>query len=146
MQLKKCLRKGCKLFAVKVADLLLNENQTSLKQHPVLEEFPNVFLEEIPSLPPQREIDFSIELLPGSAPVSKVLYRMSIPELTKLNIQLQGLLKKGYIKPTVCPWGAPVLFVKKKDGTLRLCIDYRHLNKVTIKNKYPLPRINDMFD
>lgn len=146
IQLKKCLRKGCKLFAIKVTELLLNENQTSLKQHPVLEEFPDVFPQEIPGLPPPREIDFSIELLPGSAPVSKVPYRMSIPELTELKIQLQELLEKGYIRPSVSPWGAPVLFVKKKDGTLRLCIDYRHLNKVTIKNKYPLPRINDLFD
>jgi len=71
---------------------------------------------------------------------------MSIPELTELKIQLQELLEKGYIKPSVSPWGAPVLFVKKKDKTLRLCIDYQHLNKVTIKNKYPLPRINDLFD
>jgi len=78
--------------------------------------------------------------------VSKVPYRMSIPELTELKIQLQELLEKGYIKPSVSPWGAPVLFVKKKDKTLILCIDYRHLNKVTIKNKYPLPRINDLFD
>ena len=101
-----------------------------------------MFPEEIPGLPPQREIDLSIELLPGSAPVSKVPYQMSIPELTELKIQLQELLEKGYIRPSVSPWGAPVLFVKKKDGTLRLCIDYRHLNKVTIKNKYPLPRIN----
>ena len=88
MQLKQCLKKGCNLFAVKVTDLLLNENQTSLKQHPVLEEFPDVFPEEIPGLPPQREIDFSIELLPGSVLVSKVPYQMSILELTELKIQL----------------------------------------------------------
>ena len=133
MQLNKCLRKGYKLYAIRVLDLLLNENQTPLKQHPVLDEFPNVFPEEIPGLPPQREIEFSIELLPGSAPVSKVPYQMSIPELTELKIQLQELLEKGYIRPSVSPSGAPVLFIKKKDGTLRLCIDYRHLNKVTIK-------------
>ena len=78
--------------------------------------------------------------------MSKVPYRMSIPELTELKIQLQELLEKGYIKPSVSPWGVPVLFVKKKDKTLILRIDYRHLNKVTIKNKYPLPRINDLFD
>jgi len=133
MQLKKCLRKGCKLYVIRVLDLLLNENQTPLKQHSVLDEFPDVFPKEIPGLPPQREIDFSIELLPGSTPVSKVPYRMSIPKLTELKIQLQELLEKGYIRPSVSPWGAPVLFIKKKDGTLRLCIDYRHLNKVTIK-------------
>ena len=124
MQLNKCLRKGYKLYAIRVLDLLLNENQTPLKQHPVLDEFPDVFPEEIPGLPPQREIDFSIELLPGSTPVSKVPYRMSIPELTKLKIQLQELLEKRYIRPSVSPWGASVLLVKKKDGTLRLYIDY----------------------
>ena len=133
MQLKRCLRKGYKLYSITVLELRLNENHTPLKQHMVLDEFPDVFLEEIPGLPPQREIQFSIELLPGSAPVSKVPYRMSIPELTELKIQLQELLEKGYIRPSVSPWGAPVLFIKKKDGTLRLCIDYRNLNKVTIK-------------
>ena len=127
------MRKGYKIYGIRVLDLLLNENQTPLKQHSVLDEFPDVFPEEIPGLPPQHEIDFSIELLPRSTPVSKVPYRMSIPKLTELKIQLQELLEKGYIRPSVSPWGAPVLFIKKKDGTLRLCIDYRHLNKVTIK-------------
>ena len=106
----------------------------------------DVFPEEIPGLPPQREIDFSIEIVPGSAPVSKIPYHMSILELTELKIQLQALLDKGNNRPSVSPWGAPVLFVKKKDGALRLCINYRQLNKVTIKNKYPLPQINDMFN
>ena len=91
----------------------------------MLNEFMDVFSEEIPGLPPQREIDFSIETIPGSAPTSKVPYQMSIPDLTELKIQLQELLDKGYIRPSVSPWGAPVLFVKKKDGTLRMCIDYR---------------------
>ena len=106
----------------------------------------DVFPEEIPGLPPQREIDLSIEIVPGSTPVSKICYSMSILELIESKIQLQELLDKGYIRPSVSPWGAPILFVKKRDGTLRLCIDYRDLNKVTIKNKYPLPRINDLFD
>ena len=128
MKLKKCLGKGCKLYAIRVLELRLNENQTPLKQHTVLDEFPDVFPEEIPGLPPQREIQFSIELLPGSTPVSKVPYQMSIPELTELKIQLQELLEKGYIRPSVSPSGAPVLFIKRKDGTLRLCIDYRNLN------------------
>ena len=105
-----------------------------------------MFVNEIPELTPRREIDFSIDLLPGSAPISKAPYRMSLPELIELKIQLQELLDKEYIRPSVSPWGAPVLFVKKKDGTLRLCIDYRQLKKMTINNKYPLPRINDMFD
>jgi hypothetical protein len=82
----------------------------------------------------------------GAAPVSKTPYRMSTIELKELQMQLEEILKKGYIHPSVSPWGSPVLFVKKKNGTLRLCIDFRQLNKVTIKNKHPLPRINDLFD
>jgi hypothetical protein len=83
----------------------------------VLRDFKDVFADEIPELPPRREIDFSIDLIPGSSPVSKAPYKMSIPELTELKIQIQELLDKGYIRPSVSPWGAPVLFVKKKDGT-----------------------------
>ena len=112
----------------------------------MLQEFRDVFPNEIPGLAPKRDIDFTIELVPGAAPVSKEPYRMSIPEMLELKMQLQELLEKKYIRPSVSPWGAPVLFVKKKDGTLRLCIDYRHLNKVTMKNKYHLPRIDDLFD
>ena len=97
-------------------------------------------------MPPKREIDFTIDLVPGTAPISKAPYRMAPAEMGELKEQLQDLLDKGYIRPSASPWGAPVLFVKKKDGGLRLCIDYRELNKVTIKNKYPLPRINDLFD
>ena len=104
--------------------------------------FPN----EILGLPLKRDTDFTIELMPGATPVSKAPYRMSTPEMLELKMQLQELLDKKYIHPSVSPWGAPVLFVKKKDGTLRLCIDYRQLNKVTMKNKYPLPRIDDLFD
>ena len=83
--------------------------------------------------------------MPGATPVSRAPYRMSLPELMELKMQLQELLDKGYIRPSVSPWGAPVLFVKKKDGTFRMCIDYRQLNKLTIKNRYPLPRIDDIF-
>ncbi|KAL5580647.1 hypothetical protein UlMin_013089 [Ulmus minor] len=101
---------------------------------------------KLPGIPPDREISFEIELLPGSAPVSKAPYRMAPAELKELQIQLRELLDKGFIRPSYSPWGAPVLFVKKKDGTLRMCIDYRELNKLTIKNKYPLPRIDDLFD
>jgi hypothetical protein len=100
----------------------------------------------VPGLPPKRDIDFSINLMPGAAPVSKTPYRTSTPELKELQLQLKELLKKGYIHPSVSPWGAPVLFVKNKYGTMRLCIDFRQLNKVTVKNKYPLPRIDDLFD
>jgi hypothetical protein len=104
------------------------------------------FLEEVPGLSWRRDIDFLIELAPGVVSVSRTPYRMSTPELVKLKLQLKEMMDKGYIRPSVSPWGAPVLFLKKKDGTLRLCIDYRQLNKVTIKNKYPLPRIDDLFD
>lgn len=97
-------------------------------------------------MPPQREIDFTIELLPGTAPVAIAPYRMAPAELRELKAQLQDLLDKGFIRPSFSPWGAPVLFVKKKDGSLRLCIDYRQLNQATVKNRYPLPRIDDLFD
>ncbi|KAL0536750.1 hypothetical protein IC582_025710 [Cucumis melo] len=97
-------------------------------------------------LPPDREIEFTIELLPGTTPISQAPYRMAPSELKELKMQLQELVDKGYIRPSVLPWGALALFVKKKDVTLRLCMDYRQLNKVTIRNKYPLPRIDDLFD
>ena len=97
-------------------------------------------------MPPARTLEFTIELNPGTAPISKAPYRMAPPEMSELKTQLQDLFDKGYIRPSASPWGAPVLFVKKKDGSMRLCIDYRELNNVTIKNKYPLPRIDDLFD
>ena len=112
----------------------------------VVNEYLDVFPEELPGLPPERELEFSIDLLPGTAPISKAPYRMAPVELQELKVQLKEMLDKGFIRPSVSPWGAPVLFVKKKDGSLRLCIDYRLLNQVTIKNKYPLPRIDDLFD
>ncbi|KAG8488163.1 hypothetical protein CXB51_018403 [Gossypium anomalum] len=101
---------------------------------------------ELPGLPPNREVEFVIDVLPGTAPISVAPYRMAPAELRELKTQLQELLDRGFIRPSMSPWGAPVLFVKKKDGSLRLCIDYRQLNKVTVKNKYPLPRIDDLFD
>ena len=115
MQLKKCMIKGCTLYVLWVADLLLNEGQTQVKDHPILSKFMDVFSEEIPGLPPQREIDLSIKIVLGSTPVYKICYSMSILELIELKIQLQELLEKGYIRPSVSPWGAPVLFVKKMD-------------------------------
>jgi hypothetical protein len=105
-----------------------------------------LYIKQKQGLPLKRDIDFSVNLIPGVAPVSKTPYRMSILELKELQLQLEELLKKGYIRPSVSPWGASVLFVKKKDGTLRLCINFRQLNKVIVKNTYPLPRIDDLFD
>ncbi|KAK4407587.1 Transposon Ty3-G Gag-Pol polyprotein [Sesamum angolense] len=112
----------------------------------VVREFPNVFPEELPGLPPHREVDFEIDTIPGAAPISITPYRMALLELKELKKQLEELLDKGFIRPSISPWGAPVLFVKKKDGSMRLCIDYRQLNRITIKNKYPLPRIDDLLD
>jgi len=112
----------------------------------VVKEFPDVFPEDLPGMPPEREIEFVIDLLPGTAPISKRPYRMAVNELEELKKQLRELQSKGYIRPSSSPWGAPVIFVEKKDGTQRMCVDYRSLNEVTIKNKYPLPRIEDLFD
>ena len=112
----------------------------------VVNEFPDVFPEDLPGMPPDRDIEFIIELLPGTAPISKRPYRMAGKELEELKSQIKELEEKGYIRPSASPWGAPVLFVDKKDGGRRMCVDYRSLNEVTIKNKYPLPRIDDLFD
>jgi hypothetical protein len=109
-------------------------------------EFPNVFPEDLPRLPPERGVEFVIELKPGMNPISRRSYRMPPNELAELKTQLQDLLEKGFIKPSSSPWGCPAIFVKKKDQTLRMCVDYRPLNVVTIKNKYPLPWIDILFD
>ena len=97
-------------------------------------------------MPPVREVEFTIDLMPGTTPISVAPYRFAPAELTELKIQLEELQSRGFIRPSVSPWGAPALFVKKKDGSLRMCIDYRKLNRVTVKNRYPMPRIDDLFD
>jgi hypothetical protein len=117
-----------------------------LKDIPIVCEYPDVFPDDLPGMPPDRDIEFIIELQPGTAPISKRSYRMPPNELVELKIQLQDLLDKGFIRPSASPWGCPALFVKKKDNSLRLCVDYHPLNAVTIKNKYPLPRIDILFD
>ncbi|XP_072078032.1 uncharacterized protein [Arachis hypogaea] len=122
------------------------ETQQEFCEIPVVQDFSDVFPEDIPSFPPTREVEFSIELMPGTGPISVAPYRMAPLELTELKNQLEELLQKGFIQPSASPWGAPVLFVKKKDGSMRLCVDYRQLNKITVKNKYPLPRIDDLMD
>jgi hypothetical protein len=111
----------------------------------VVEEFMDVFLEELPGMPLEREVEFYMDLVLGTAPITKRPYRMAPTELAELNLQIAELQLKGFICPSSSPWGAPVLFVTKKDGSMRMCIDYRSLNEVTIKNKYPLPRIDDLF-
>ncbi|XP_061999269.1 uncharacterized protein LOC133716595 [Rosa rugosa] len=141
---KKLLNKGCQAYLAHIVDT--KREVLNIEDILVVRKFPDVFPDELPGLPPVREIDFTIELLPGTTPIYQAPYRMAPAELKELKTQLQELLDKGFIRPSVSPWGAPVLFVKKKDDTLRLCIDYRKLNKVTVKNKYPLPRIDDLFD
>jgi hypothetical protein len=112
----------------------------------VVRNFPDVFPEELPGMPPDREVEFFIDLLPGTAPLSKRTYRMSVEELKELKKQLTELQEAGYIRLSSSPWGALVLFVHKKDGSQRMCVFYRSLNDVTVKNKYLLPRIEDLFD
>jgi hypothetical protein len=104
------------------------------------------FPDDLPGLPPDWDVEFKIELLPGTAPISRRPYRMPPNELAKLKVQLNELLKKGLIRPSLSPWGCPAIFVKKKDQSLRMCVDYRPLNAVTVKNKYPLPHIDILFD
>jgi hypothetical protein len=120
--------------------------ERKLKDIHVVREFRDVFPDDLPRMPPERAIEFKIELQPGTAPISMALYKMSHVELKELKIQLQGLLDKGYIRPSISPWGCSALFVEKKDKELCLCVDFRLLTAVTIKNKYPLPRIDILFD
>ena len=109
-------------------------------------EYEDVFSNELPRLPSHRDVDFTIELHPRTSPISMTPHRMAPVELQEIKVQLQELFDKGFIRSSTSPWGALVLFAKKKDKTLRLCIAYRHLSRVTIKNRYPLSRINDLFD
>jgi hypothetical protein len=128
-------------------DSMLNQTKAiALEDIKVVWEYPDVFPVELLGMPPDRDIEFLIELLPGAPPISKWPYRMPINELVELKKQIAELQAKGFIRPSSSPWGAPVLFVEKKDGIQRMCVDYQSLNEVTIKNKYPLPRIKDLFD
>ena len=138
------VRKGCEAY---LAYLIETEKaRPSVSDVPTGSDYSDVFPEEFPGLPPPREIEFTIDVVLGATPAPITPYRMAPVEIKELKLQLQELLEKGFIRPCVSPWGAPVLFVKKRDGTFRLCIDYRQLNKLTVKNKYPLPRIDDLFD
>ncbi|GKF37788.1 putative reverse transcriptase domain-containing protein, partial [Tanacetum coccineum] len=112
----------------------------------IVQDFPKVFPEDFPGLPPTRQVEFQIDLVPGAAPVARAPYRLAPSEMKELSEQLKELSDKGFIRPSSLPWGAPVLFVKKKDGSFRMCIDYQELNKLTVKNRYPLPRIDNLFD
>ncbi|KAM2294350.1 hypothetical protein ACFX1S_034260 [Malus domestica] len=144
MRARKLLSKGCQGY---LAHVVLNDVvPNSVEEVGVVRHYPDVFPDDLPGLPPNRDVEFSIDLLPGTDLISLTPYRMAPAELRELKIQLQELIDKGFIQPSTSPWGALVLFVRKKDGTLRLCIDYRQLIRVTIKNRYPLPRIDDLFD
>jgi hypothetical protein len=126
---------------------LLNKVQgTSLNEIRIAQEYPDVFPEDLPGMPPDRDIEFIIELLPGTPLISKRPYRIPVNELVELKKKITELQSKGFIRPSSSPWGAPVLFVEKKDGIQQMCVDYRSLNEVTIKNKYPFLRIEDLFD
>ncbi|GKD91561.1 putative reverse transcriptase domain-containing protein, partial [Tanacetum coccineum] len=130
------------------ARLLISAKTRDKKQEEivVVRDFPEVFSDDLSGLPPLQEIEFRIELIPGAVPIAKSPYRLTPSELEELSRQLKELQDKGFIRPSSLPWGAPVLFVKKKDGSFRMCIDYRELNKLTVKNRYPLLRIDDLFD
>ncbi|GJW97409.1 reverse transcriptase domain-containing protein [Tanacetum coccineum] len=138
------ISRGCQVFMIQVMEKKSDEKK--LEDIPVVKEFPDVFPEDLPGLPPVRQVEFQIDLIPRAAPVARTPYRLAPSEMQELSNQLQELTDRGFIRPSTSPWGAPVLFVKKKDGSFRMCIDYRELNKLTIKNRYPLPRIDDLFD
>ena len=144
MATQRMLRKGCQGYLANVVET--EKEGTLVDEIQVVREFSDVFPDDIAGLPLDREVEFTIDLIPGIKPISIPPYRMAPAELRELKAQLEELLSKGFIRPSISPWGAPVLFVKNKDGSLRLCIDYRQLNRVTIHNQYPLPRIDELFD
>ncbi|GJS87270.1 reverse transcriptase domain-containing protein [Tanacetum coccineum] len=144
---QKYIDQGCQVFLIQ----MMMEEETEIPERriedvPVVRDFPEVFPEDLPGLPPTRQVEFHIELIPGATPVARAPYRLAPAEMKELAEQLKELSDKGFIRPSSSPWGAPILFVKKKDGSFRMCIDYRELNKLTVKNRYPLPRIDDLFD
>ncbi|GJT36249.1 putative reverse transcriptase domain-containing protein [Tanacetum coccineum] len=145
---QKYMEKGFPIFLahVNVKEVEDKSEKKRLEDVPIVQDFPEVFPEDLPGLPPTRQVEFQIDLVPGAAPVARAPYRLAPSELKELSEQLKELSDKGFIRPSSSPWGAPVLFVKKKDGSFRMCIDYRELNKLTVKNRYPLPRIDDLFD
>ncbi|GKE85288.1 putative reverse transcriptase domain-containing protein, partial [Tanacetum coccineum] len=145
---QKYLLKGCPIFLAHVTTKKAEDKskEKQLEDVPIVQDFPEVFPEDLPGIPPTRQMEFQIDLVPGAAPVARAPYRLAPSEMKELSDQLKELSDKGFIRPSSSPWGAPVLFVKKKDGSFRMCIDYRELNKLTVKNRYPLPRIDDLFD
>nr|GFC20025.1 putative reverse transcriptase domain-containing protein [Tanacetum cinerariifolium] len=147
-KMQKYMLKGCQVFLAHVTtkEAEGKSEKKRLENIPIVWDFPEVFPKDLPGLPPTQQVVFQIDLIPGAAPVARAPYRLAPPEMKELSEQLKELFDKGFIRPSSTPWGAPVLFVKKKDGSFRMCIDYRELNKLTIKNRYPLLRIDDLFD
>ncbi|GKC28175.1 putative reverse transcriptase domain-containing protein, partial [Tanacetum coccineum] len=145
---KKYLLKGCKVFLAHVTMKKAEDKskEKRLEDVPIVRDFPKVFLKDLSGIPPARQVEFQMYLIPGTAPVARTPYRLAPSEMKELLDQLQELSDKGFIRPSSSPWGAPVLFSKKKYGSFRMCIDYQELNKVTVKNRYPLLRINDLFN
>ncbi|GJT28496.1 putative reverse transcriptase domain-containing protein [Tanacetum coccineum] len=145
---QKYMQKGFPIFLAHVTAKEVEDKSEKkrLEDVPIVQDFPEVFPEDLSGLPPTRQVEFQIDLVPGAAPVARAPYRLAPSEMKELSEQLKELSDKGFIRPSSSPWGAPVLFVKKKDGSFRMCIDYRELNKLTVKNRYPLPRIDDLFD
>ncbi|GJU04285.1 putative reverse transcriptase domain-containing protein [Tanacetum coccineum] len=145
---QKYIKRGCPIFLAQITKKKTEDKskEKQLEDVPIVRDFPEVFPKDLPGLPPMRQVEFQIDLVPCAAPVARAPYRLAPTELQELSTQLQELSDKEFIRPSSSPWGAPVLFVKKKDGSFRMCINYRELNKLTVKNRYPLPRINDLFD
>ncbi|GJS87350.1 reverse transcriptase domain-containing protein [Tanacetum coccineum] len=144
---QKYIEQGCQVFLIQMTKEEKSETpERRIEDVPIVRDFPEVFPEDLPGLPPTRQVEFHIELIPGAAPVARAPYRLAPAEMKELAEQLKELSDKGFIRPSSSPWGAPILFVKKKDGSFQMCIDYRELNKLTVKNRYPLPRIDDLFD
>ncbi|GJW60737.1 putative reverse transcriptase domain-containing protein [Tanacetum coccineum] len=140
--------KGCPVFLAHVTTKEVEDKSEKkrLEDLPIVRDFPEVFPEDLPGLPPTRQVEFQIDLIPGATPVARAPYRLAPSEMKELSEQLKELSDKGFIRSSSLPWGALVLFVKKKDGSFRMCIDYRELNKLTVKNRFPFPRIDDLFD
>ncbi|GJQ96634.1 putative reverse transcriptase domain-containing protein [Tanacetum coccineum] len=145
---QKYMLKGCQVFLAHVTtkEAEGKSKEKRLEDVPILRDFPEVFLEDLLGLPPTRQVEFRIDLVPGAAPVARAPYRLAPSEIKELSEQLKELSDKGFIRPSSSLWGAPILFVKKKDGSFRMCIDYQELNKLTVKNCYQLPQIEDLFD
>ncbi|GKF38798.1 hypothetical protein Tco_0118859 [Tanacetum coccineum] len=139
--MQKYMEKGFPIFLAHVTAKEVEDKSEKkrLEDVPIVQDFPEVFPEDLSGLPPTRQVEFQIDLVPGTAPIARAPYQLAPSEMKELSEQL-------IIRPSSSPWGAPVLFVKKKDGSFWMCIDYRELNKLTVKNRYPLPRIDDLFD